>query len=173
MKTISPIELQLILAQKPSATVLDVRTPVEFAAVRIPQSKNIPLDELNSAALNCNGDEPIYLICSSGQRAMRAADKLAGEGIATPIVVAGGTQEWIKSNLPVLRSHTKVLSLERQVRIAAGSLVLVGFLLGWFVDHWFFLVTGLVGAGLIFAGITDFCGMGLLLAKMTWNKKLR
>ena len=72
--------------------------------------------------------------------------------------------------LPVARGTVKVIRLERQVRIAAGSLVLLGFLLGWFVNRGFFGLSGLVGAGLIFAGVTDFCGMGLLLACAPWNK---
>jgi predicted branched-subunit amino acid permease len=73
--------------------------------------------------------------------------------------------------LPVTRSSVKIISLERQVRIVAGSLVLIGVLLGWFVHRGFFGLSAFVGAGLVFAGITDFCGMGLLLAKLPWNKR--
>lgn len=73
---------------------------------------------------------------------------------------------------PVTRSAVKVMSLERQVRIAAGSLVFIGVALGWFVHRGFFAVPAFVGAGLVFAGLTDFCGMGLLLAKMPWNRRL-
>jgi rhodanese-related sulfurtransferase len=87
-------------------------------------------------------------------------------------VVEGGTLAWIAANLPVTRSAVKMISLERQVRIAAGSLVLIGVLLGWFVHRGFYGLAAFVGAGLVFAGITDFCGMGLLLAKLPWNRRV-
>ena len=172
MKTISPIELQKILAEKPDAVLLDVRTPVEFAEVHVPQAKNIPLDELKPDSLSLDKNQPVYLLCRSGQRATKAAEKLAKENFIQPIVISGGTLAWIDSNLPVTRGASKVISLERQVRIAAGSLVFIGVLLGWFVSKWFFILSGFVGAGLVFAGITDFCGMGLLLTKMPWNKRV-
>jgi len=171
MKTISPVELQKILVKNPQAMLLDVRTPVEFAEVHVPQAKNIPLDELNPGALALDKNQPVYLLCRSGQRATKAAEKLAKEKFSQPIVVEGGTLAWMDANLPVARGASKVISLERQVRIVAGSLVFAGFLLGWFVNHYFFILSGFVGAGLVFAGITDFCGMGLLLAKLPWNKR--
>jgi hypothetical protein len=77
----------------------------------------------------------------------------------------------MEANLPVTRCAVKVISLERQVRIAAGAIVLSGVLLACLVNFNFIWLSGFVGAGLIFAGITDFCGMGLLLAKMPWNKR--
>jgi rhodanese-related sulfurtransferase len=171
MKTISPIELQQILAAQPSSPVIDVRTPIEFAEVHIPQAQSIPLDELKPSSLQFSKDQPIYLFCRGGQRATKAAEKFAKDGYSQPVVVEGGTLAWIEAGLPVNRSAVKVVSLERQVRIVAGSLVFIGVLLGWFVSHWFFVLSGFVGAGLVFAGITDFCGMGLLLAKMPWNKR--
>jgi rhodanese-related sulfurtransferase len=171
MKTITPVELQKILVTQPATTVIDVRTPVEFAEVHVPQARSIPLDELNPGSLSLQKDQPVYLLCRSGQRATKAAEKFSQAGFSQPIVVAGGTLAWIDSNLPVTRSPVKVMSLERQVRIAAGALVLAGVLLARFVNFHFLWLSGFVGAGLIFAGITDFCGMGLLLAKMPWNKR--
>ena len=175
MKTIAPIELQTLLAADPGAAVLDVRTPVEFAEVHVPQARNIPLDELNPTALAGSGeirkDRPVYLLCRSGQRAAKAANQLAHEGFAEPVVVEGGTVAWVEANLPVTRGKSTVISLERQVRIVAGSLVFVGVALGWFVHPAFFGLSAFVGAGLVFAGITDFCGMGLLLARCPWNKR--
>jgi len=159
MKTISPVELQQILATQPDAPVIDVRTPVEFSEVHVPSARSVPLDEL------------VYLLCRSGQRATKAAEKFEKEGFSQTIVVEGGTLAWIESNLPVMRSTIKVISLERQVRIAAGAIVFTGVLLAHFVNPNFIWLSGFVGAGLLFAGITDFCGMGLLLAKMPWNKR--
>ena len=170
MKTVTPKELQQLLATKPLA-LLDVRTPVEFDEVHVPQAKNIPLDELEVAGLPYPKDQPVYLLCRSGQRAGKAAEKLAKAGFAEPVVIAGGTLAWIEANLPVTRGQSKVMSLERQVRIVAGSLVLVGMILGWFVHRGFFGLSAFVGAGLVFAGVTDFCGMGLLLARMPWNRR--
>jgi rhodanese-related sulfurtransferase len=172
MKTISPIELQKLLATELRLPLLDVRTPVEFAEVHVPQARNIPLDELQPGALDLQKDQPVYLLCRTQQRAAKAAEKFAREGFAQPVIVAGGTRAWINANLPVERGVAKVISLERQVRIATGSLVLIGVLLGWFIHRAFYGLAGFVGAGLVFAGITDFCGMGLLLAKMPWNKKV-
>jgi len=171
MKTISPAELQQILVAQPSSPVIDVRTPVEFAEVHVPQARSIPLDELKLGSLQLQKDRPVYLLCRSGQRATKAAEKFAKEGFSQPIVVEGGTLAWIKANLPVERSAVKVVSLERQVRIAAGALVFTGVLLARFVNFDFIWLSGFVGAGLVFAGITDFCGMGLLLAKLPWNKR--
>jgi rhodanese-related sulfurtransferase len=171
MKMISPVELQKILAAQPSSAVIDVRTPIEFAEVHVPQAQNIPLDELKPSSLQLRKDQPVYLLCRSGQRATKAAEKFSREGFSQSIIVEGGTLAWIEANLPVTRSSVKIISLERQVRIVAGSLVLIGVLLGWFVHRGFFGLSAFVGAGLIFAGITDFCGMGLLLAKLPWNKR--
>jgi rhodanese-related sulfurtransferase len=171
MKTISPVELQKILAAQADAAVIDVRTPVEFAEVHVPQARNVPLDELKPQSLALLKDQPIYLLCRSGQRATKAAEKFAKTGFTQPIVVEGGTLAWIEANLPVTRSAVKVISLERQVRIAAGAIVFIGVLLAQFVDARFIWLLGFVGAGLMFAGITDLCGMGLLIAKLPWNKR--
>ena len=170
MKLITPAELQKILTSQPASAVIDVRTPAEFAEVHVPQARNVPLDELKPGSLQIQKGQPVYLLCRSGQRATKAADKFAKEGFSQPVVVEGGTLAWIEANLPVMRGTVKVISLERQVRIAAGAIVLTGVLLARFVNFNFIWLSGFVGAGLIFAGITDFCGMGLLLAKMPWNK---
>ena len=171
MKTISPVELQTILAAQPSAPVIDVRTPVEFAEVHVPQARSVPLDELKPGSLQLAKEQPVYLLCRSGQRATKAAEKFAKEGFTQPVVVAGGTLAWIEANLPVTRSAVKVISLERQVRITAGAIVFTGVILARFVNFNFIWLSGFVGAGLVFAGISDLCGMGLLLAKMPWNKR--
>jgi len=171
MRTITPVELQKILVAQPSLPVIDVRTPVEFAEVRVPQARNVPLNELKPGSLQLPKGQPVYLLCRSGQRATKAADKLTKEGFSQPIVVEGGTLAWIEANLPVTRSTGKVISLERQVRIVAGSLVFIGVALGWFVHRGFYGLSAFVDAGLVFAGITDFCGMGLLIAKLPWNKR--
>ena len=176
MKTISPSQLQQVLNSPGQVSLLDVRTPVEFDEVHVPRAHNIPLDQFDPKSLLASGHatqgQPVYLLCRSGTRASMAAEKLAKEGLDNAVVVEGGTLAWIDAGLPVDRGTAKVMSLERQVRIAAGSLVVVGVLLAIFVHPYFIGLSGFVGAGLVFAGITDFCGMGLLLARLPWNSRV-
>jgi rhodanese-related sulfurtransferase len=175
MKTISPAHLQQLLDSHAGLSLIDVRTPVEFAEVHVPMAKNVPLDQFDPKSLAASGqlskDQPVYLLCRSGARATKAAGKMAQQGLDNALVVEGGTMAWIEAGLPVNRGQAKVISLERQVRIAAGSLVFIGVLLAIFIHPYFIALPGFVGAGLVFAGITDFCGMGLLLAKLPWNAR--
>ncbi len=174
MQTISPLALHERLQVNPALRLLDVRTPVEFAEVHVPAAINEPLDRLEAQKLEArrwSKDEPVYLLCRTGTRATKAAGRLEAAGFTQVSVVEGGTLAWDAAGLPVQRSGVKVMSLERQVRIVAGSLVLVGVILGWWVHPGFFGLAAFVGAGLVFAGITDFCGMGLLLAKLPWNNR--
>jgi hypothetical protein len=97
--------------------------------------------------------------------------KLCGAGLENCVLVEGGIEAWDEAGLPVVRGERKVMGLERQVRIAAGALVVTGVLLGWLVHPGFLGLAGFVGAGLVFAGITDTCGMGMMIAKMPWNKR--
>ena len=173
--TITPVELSKIVAVgKP--VVLDVRTPAEFSEVHVQQARNVPLDKFAPEALvrsgELNRDQPVYLLCGTGERAAQAAQRLVAAGFAAPIVVAGGTKAWIAEALPVVRGAVHVMGLERQVRIAAGSLVLVGVLLGQFLNPGFVWISAFVGASLVFAGITGICGMGLILARMPWNQRV-
>jgi len=173
--TITPVELSRLVANgKP--VVLDVRSPVEFAEVHVAQAQSTPLDKFSPEALAASGaiqrDQPVYLLCGTGERAAMAAEKLVSAGFAAPIVVAGGTKAWIADGLPVVRGTVHVISLERQVRIAAGSLVLLGALLGQFLHPGYLWIAAFVGASLVFAGITGICGMGLILARMPWNQRV-
>jgi rhodanese-related sulfurtransferase len=153
---------------------IDVRTPPEYAEVHADGTASMPLDSLDPAAvakLVGSHDQPVYVICRSGGRAAKACDKLAAAGFTQVYNVEGGTAAWDAAGLPVVRGRAKVISLERQVRIAAGALVLTGVILGWFVHRGFLGISAFVGAGLVFAGVTDWCGMGLLIAKAPWNRR--
>lgn len=175
IETLSAAELQKRLLGGEAVAVIDVRTPVEFDEVHAPSAVNIPLDRVSKEALTTAGcmecSQPVYLLCRSGQRAAKAAEKLLACGFSKPVVVTGGTLAWIEAGLPVTRGTTKVISLERQVRIAAGALVFTGAILAHFVHPGFVWLAAFVGAGLVFAGVTDFCGMGLLIARMPWNRR--
>lgn len=148
--------------------LIDVRSPAEWRRVHAEGSVNLPLDLVTEERVRAlSGKDPrMVMICESGARSKRACKRLHG---LKAVSVAGGTSEWLKEGLPYKRGFGAI-SIERQVRIGAGFLVFIGTVLGFFLAQVFFLIPLFVGMGLIFAGITDFCGMGLLLAKMPWNQ---
>ena len=170
---ISPTQAEARRARGEALAFLDVRSPAEFQSVHATGAKLVPLDELQpkqiAAELGISERQPVVLLCAGGNRARKAAEKFHAEGIPHCLVVEGGTKAWEAAGLPVVRGKG-MISIERQVRIGAGSLVLAGVLLGSWIDPLWFFLSGFVGAGLIFAGITDWCGMGLVLAKMPWNR---
>lgn len=153
-----------------ASSLLDVRTGAEVAGEHVAGSVAIPLDQLarrleDVAALPA----PRLLLCQSGARAVQARKQLAEAGLAGLSVVTGGLQAFRAAGGETVRGGS-VMSLERQVRIAAGTLVLTGVVLGVAVHPGFLGLAGFVGAGLVFAGLTDWCGMGLLLARAPWNR---
>jgi rhodanese-related sulfurtransferase len=169
--TISPKELAELTKAGKVLDLIDVRTPVEFRAVHAEGARNVPLDRLDPARVSQekNGAEPIYVICHTGSRSRKACEAFLAAGYANVVNVEGGTKAWAEAGLPVVRGK-KAMSLERQVRIAAGLLILIGIALGFLVHEYLFGLSAFVGAGLLFAGITDTCGMGMLLARMPWNQ---
>jgi rhodanese-related sulfurtransferase len=153
--------------------LIDVRTPGEFNRAHAAGARSLPLDELDATkfANERNGSkDPIYLICQSGARSAKACERLQQAGVEPVFSIEGGTNAWEQAGLPLHRGERKVISLERQVRIAAGFLVLLGAALAWFVHPAFVGLSAFIGAGLMFAGITNTCGMAMLLAKMPWNR---
>lgn len=172
MQTISVKQL----AEKQRAgqvDLIDVRMPTEFREVHAEGAKNYPLDSLDPKAIagsrNGRSSEPVYVICKSGNRSTKAVQKFLDAGIVNVVNVEGGTTAWEAAGLPVSRGK-KAISLDRQVRIVAGALVFAGSALGYFVNPYFIGLSAFVGAGLVFAGITDTCGMGMMIAKMPWNR---
>lgn len=175
-KNISPAELNRLLAAGQPAELLDVRTPAEFATVHVPGAQLVPLDELDCAGFlkqRGPGDKPIYVICQFGGRARRAIEKFQSAGFDNCILVEGGTQAWVDAGLPVNRGKSKVIPLMRQVQIVVGSISAVGAALALWLDPRFALIPLVTGCGLLVAGLTGFCGLALLLARMPWNKTAR
>ena len=170
--TISPLQLAE-LCKNGQIDLIDVRTPVEYRELHATPARSVPLDRLDPAMVmqvrNGSKEEPLYVICRSGGRGRQACEKFLAAGFPNVVNVEGGTLAWAECGLPVGRGK-KAISLERQVRIAAGLLMLLGALLGWLVHPAFVGLAAFVGAGLVFAGITDTCGMGMLLARMPWNQ---
>jgi rhodanese-related sulfurtransferase len=173
IRTISPKELELVHRAGKQIELIDVRTPAEFREMHVDFARNVPLERLDPKAIrakrNGDADQPIYVVCRSGTRGKQACEKLLAAGLANVLNVGGGTLACETAGLPMVRGK-KVISLERQVRIAAGFLVLVGAVLAMTVHPYFAGLSAFVGAGLMFAGITDTCGMGMLLARMPWNQ---
>ncbi len=171
--TITARELEELRKRGTPVDLIDVRTPVEYREIHAEPARLVPLDALDPKAVmearNGTKADPLYTICRSGSRGQQAAEKFHAAGFTNVINVEGGTLAWEQAGLPVVRGK-KAISLERQVRIAAGLLVVLGTALGAFVHPWFLGLSAFVGAGLVFAGITDTCGMGLMLARMPWNR---
>ena len=151
--------------------LIDVRTPIEFREIHAAGARNIPLDSLNPNTLKneCQG-KSVYVICKAGSRGAKAQQRMLAAGIENVVNIAGGTDAWVNSDLPVNRGK-KAVSLERQVRITAGFIAFAGSVAAIVTQNVYLAgIPAFIGAGLMFAGITDSCAMGMLLAKMPWNQ---
>jgi len=168
---VHPARISQLLAEGAAIRLLDVRTPAEFEAVHIRGAYNVPLDRLaeHREELRLHVREPIVLVCRSGQRARQAEQALREIGMENLHILDGGMNAWEAAELPVERGRQR-LSLERQVRIAAGALAAAGGILALLVNPLFALVPVFIGTGLVMAGVTGFCPMALLLAKLPYNR---
>ena len=149
--------------------LIDVRTPAEYGSMHANGAVNHPMESLDLEKIPFSKEHEIHVICQSGGRSMKVSQKLETAGFTNIVNVEGGTSAWHAAGLPVLEGK-KVMSLERQVRIAAGLLVIIGAAVGQFVHPGGFGLSAFIGAGLVFAGVTDTCGMGMMIAKMPWNR---
>jgi rhodanese-related sulfurtransferase len=149
-------------------TVIDVREPMEYAGGHIAGSLNVPLSRITQADLPRG---PLVLVCHSGNRSAQALAQLLQQGHPHPLSdLEGGIPAWQQAGLPVRKLKNAPLPLMRQVQIAAGSLVLLGVIMSQTVAPGWIWLSGFVGAGLVFAGISGFCGMARLLAALPWNR---
>ena len=164
LKTLTPTEARQLVES--GARLVGIRNPDEFARARVPGAENRPVDQLTRV----HGEAPVIFLCRSGMRTAANADRLAaccGEGY----LLEGGLEGWRQAGLPVEEDRKAPLEIMRQVQITAGSLVLIGVLLGFLVAPAWFGLSAFVGAGLVFAGTTGWCGMANLLALMPWNRR--
>lgn len=169
---IFPAEL-FQLAQRGPQDILDVRTPAEFESVHVPGAALDPLDRLDPRQfLEHRGPDgkPLYIICQTGGRALKAIEKFKRAGFNGCVLVEGGTEAWMKAGLPVIRGERRVLPLMRQVQLVVGILSATGAALALVVNPYFAIIPLFIGCGLFFAGLTGMCGMASLLAKMPWNR---
>ncbi len=156
-----------------AANTVDLRTPAERGEEHIVGTRHLPLGAFSGAKLEAlfthSDDSPIYLLCQSGRRAEMALQQAQGD--TRLHIIEGGLNALKQCGCPTRLGEGNAISLERQVRITAGLLVLTGVVLGALLNPMFYALSGFVGAGLTFAGITDTCAMGMLLARMPWNTR--
>lgn len=170
IRTIAPRKLQRMFDEGTHIDLFDVRTPVEFEEVHIKGAVLKPLEQLDTEALAAerNG-KPLYVICRTGGRADQACRRLHASGCTNVVNVEGGIVAWEKAGLPVERARQR-MSLERQVRMVAGFLVVLGVVLAWQHHPAWMIFTAFIGAGMFVAGLTNACAMNLMLSRLPWNR---
>jgi len=158
--------------ERGEAVIIDVREPFEYGEERIEGSDLHPLSSFDAEAIhNKYGDQKLVFQCRSGKRSLDAAERYARRG-GTPYHLEGGIEGWKASGQSVHKPKgAPKIGVMRQVQMTAGSLVVIGVLLGAFVNPWFLILSGFVGAGLVFAGASGWCGMAKLLGNMPWNRR--
>jgi len=155
-----------------SPLYIDVRTPQEFESVHIAGARNIPLPDIHKYVdelKTLSQERPIMLVCRTQNRVKIAYEYLTNNGLTNCEILDGGITQWVDKGKPVAKGQQRI-SLEGQVRGIAGGLILTGVALGFTVHSGFFLLPAIVGAGLLHAGLTDSCLMGMLLSKLPINR---
>lgn len=169
MRNISPVDLSHKLAND-QVVIVDVREPAEYRSEHIPHSYSLPLGEVSLSKLPTKNKSVVFL-CRSGRRSNEACEKFIKLHPEIDVYsLQGGLDAWKSAGFSISSTSGGVLPLERQIQFVAGTLVLTGVVLGAFIMPAFYLLAGFVGCGLMFAGLTGWCGMGKLLALMPWNK---
>ncbi|MFJ5926017.1 rhodanese-like domain-containing protein [Kitasatospora sp. NPDC092948] len=169
----TPLTVDQLQPRLQQLTVIDVRSPGEFAGGHIPGAHNVPLDQLAQAlpALRAAAERgELAITCASGARALNACEQLSAAGISA-LLVSGGTAAWSSGGHPLNRvpGEKARWAMDRQVRMVAGSLVLAGVVIDLAVPgvRW---VSAAVGAGLLFSAATNTCAMGAMLGKLPYNR---
>lgn len=169
---ISAADFSNLVKAGASIDIIDVRTPAEFREVHITMARNQPLDRLDPKAIqasrNGSADQPLYVVCRSGARGSQACEKFIAAGFPNVINVQGGTMACVSEGVPVDRGQ-KSIPLNCQVQIVSGGLIVIGAVLSVFAHPYWAALPAVMGAGLVFSGVTNSCLMGVCLAKMPWN----
>src|SRR5690554_3754145 len=167
-KILTPQAAQELLAQ--GAVLVDIRAADEYAREHIADAQNIPMERLNNQGIPNNEANAVIFHCNSGNRTVMNSGVLDNCVSCEVYILEGGLDGWKKAGLPVNKDASQPLELQRQVQIGAGSMILLGVILGTTVAPGWYALSGFVGAGLIMAGVTGFCGLARVLMKMPWNK---
>lgn len=170
LKKIDAVSLKQLL-DAGTAILIDIREADEYAREHIVGARLVPMSGFDRHDLDRDHDKAVVFHCKSGNRTAANASRILAKGFAEAYVLDGGIEGWKAAGLPVHREASAPLELQRQVQLAAGSLVLIGVILGFTAHPWFFAISGFVGAGLMFAGATGTCGMAHLLMAMPWNRR--
>jgi rhodanese-related sulfurtransferase len=172
LPTITPAETRRRVADG-SAILIDIREPMEHAREAIPgahlQSLSV-FDPPALAALSGPNAPALIFHCQGGKRTSDNADRLRACGVPEAYIMEGGLAGWKAAGFPTSIDRSKPIELQRQVQITAGLLILAGLLLSWLVSPLFLGLSGFVGAGLVFAGVSGWCGMARVLGVMPWNR---
>ncbi len=167
MRSVTPAEARQLI--EAGAQLVDIRDRDEHAREHIPGAANVPMAEIDRLD---TGDCAVVFHCRSGARTRANADRLFAAAGAPCYVIEGGIEGWRRAGLEVLADRRQPLELMRQVQLAAGGLVLLGVALGFLAGPGFFALSAFVGAGLMLAGATGWCGMARLLRHMPWNRRM-
>lgn len=175
MQSLNPLSAQDTFARLKSGQIVlvDVREPDEYAREHIAGAVLAPLSAFETSNLKLEPGKSVVFMCRSGNRTGQACERLAARIDGQALVLEGGLNAWKQAGLPVAVDTKQPLELMRQVQIAAGSLILLGALLGTLVHPGLWGISAFVGAGLLVAGTTGFCGMANLLLVMPWNRHLK
>jgi len=167
LATLSPADTRAAIDA--GARLIDIRGTDEHARERIPGAINVPLDRISDLPRD---GRPVVFHCKSGMRTVANVTQLgAAAGNAPAYILGGGIEAWRQAGQPVVADRSQPLEIMRQVQITAGALALTGVLLGLFIAPGFFGLSAFVGAGLMFAGVTGWCGIANLLRIMPWNRR--
>jgi rhodanese-related sulfurtransferase len=172
LPSISPAETRRRLADG-TAILVDIREPMEHAREAIPKARLHTLSTLDAGSLSTAGGpkkQAVIFHCQSGKRTADNAARLQACGVPEAYILEGGLSGWKAAGYPTSIDLSKPIELQRQVQIAAGTLVLLGVLLTWLVSPLFMLLSAFVGTGLVFAGVSGWCGMARILGAMPWNR---
>jgi rhodanese-related sulfurtransferase len=169
-ETVSPLEARKLLDQ--GAVLVDIRDHAEYLREHIPNALSLPLTDITAGkTVESTERQPVIFHCQAGMRTIQNANALMSAASPAPaFLVAGGINAWKNAHLPTIEDKKQPLPIMRQVQIVAGTLIIAGVVLGYTTDSRLFLLSGFVGAGLLFAGVSGLCGMASLLLKMPWNR---
>ncbi|ELW1645935.1 rhodanese family protein [Enterobacter oligotrophicus] len=169
-ESVSPQEAQRLIEQ--GAVLIDIRDRAEYLREHIPYALSLPLADITADKTVVSAErQPVIFHCLTGMRTAQNAHVLTKAASPAPVLLmAGGINAWKSAGLPTIEDKKQPLPVMRQVQIVAGTLILTGVVLGYAIDSRLFLLSGFVGAGLLFAGLSGLCGMASLLLKMPWNR---
>lgn len=171
LRKLAPRQVKALL-DSGRAVLIDIRESDEFAREHLPGAHHVPLSGFDAADFFADRGKIAIFHCASGARTAEAAPRILATAFSEVYQLDQGLSGWKKAGLPTVVNRRMPISIQRQVQITAGMMVLLGVILGFTVSPWFFALSGFVGAGLTFSGLSGTCAMAGLLAAMPWNRRM-